>query len=1247
MSLPDQKYINHVRDALWSRASRASVMVGSGFSKNAQPTRPDASELPLWHELARKISERMNPSTPSVSQHDASGSTLDSNGALNLAQEYTDAFGRSSLHLFLQQQVPDGDFNPGILHSRLLKLPWRDVFTTNWDTLLERTCPSVPERAYSIVHSKDEIPIFPQPRIVKLHGSLDGHYPLVATEKDYRNYPERHAPFVNTVQQAMMETVFLLIGFSGDDPNFVKWSSWVQENLGESAPRIFLAGYLDLSADERNRLLACNVVAIDLAVHPKALQWPEHLQHKYAADWILSTLEGGRPYDIANWPTPDTQNLQDTPPHLQPVEVVTSYKPEEEPWSPPRSDDSQSPEDAVHEILKIWRHNRSIYPGWIMAPLEVRNSLISITRAWETYILEVLGRLSTIERLNAIRELMWRHEITLEPIRSDLESEALNALGLIDCENRTIDGTVNPHIPWSEIRKAWREVALALVTVARYQFDEGMFFERIESVEQFLGDDPDVGHRVHHERCLWAAWSLEFEALDGLLTNWNTANSEPMWMLRKGALLREAGRDGEAAALTELAIASIRRFPGDERSVASPSREGWALWSAINFENRTGMFNRWSELASRKCDAYAEKAEIANSLSARNPSNNPPDFDLNATRVFNIQPGTSRGVAPAYRALRLSEVAGISPTIAADIVKPAAEHFVAANPELAIRLVLRACNYDGDDTLKRVLSRDRIAMVQDGAVGRLVADCIRVIDYGLPRNWVERIRVALEVLSRLVLRLGPKAALETFDYALEFYCNRHHQVASHVWIASPLQHLLNRAWEALPQDQRTRRAPALLGSPIVGLDDFTTQMAEPYPDPGALVTGDPNVLLPDRSAQNETHWNELVSLLLRALRSGGEPRRRAANRLVPITGKGLLNESETSEFADALWAAEYTPPDGLPENTSLYDWAFLIFPEPKPSLAHERFSSKWLSGKAVKSRLDMISSGGTVEVSFAPPNDPNQLEDTLWNVGHAITVLQTHGRSFEFTDAERKHVVDLISQWADVPVTAHPHILIQDDISRHALLAIRGLIPILSEVEISAPVGETLFEKLKSLTESGAPAYGPIGGLVQIIPHRATELATWLRTGLASGSRDIATGAVNGLYSWLQMANNADSTIQNPTEDLIREVGLIIAARRKESLPEALRVAKWIFDEGSGELRDAILNSALEGLDYLAEELRYDREHDDDIPDLRWRCVQLASSMSKAGLEPAPAVVRWLGLASNDPFPKVRHAMTDNRSGLL
>ena len=68
--------------------------------------------------------------------------------------------------------------SPADTHIRLLKMPWRDVFTTNWDTLLEKARISVPERAYGVIRTVDEIPLTSQPRIVKLHGSLPAQFPL-------------------------------------------------------------------------------------------------------------------------------------------------------------------------------------------------------------------------------------------------------------------------------------------------------------------------------------------------------------------------------------------------------------------------------------------------------------------------------------------------------------------------------------------------------------------------------------------------------------------------------------------------------------------------------------------------------------------------------------------------------------------------------------------------------------------------------------------------------------------------------------------------------------------------------------------------------------------------------------------------------------------------------------------------------------------------------------------------------------
>ena len=730
MAIPDQRYINHVREALWSRTSRASVMIGSGFSKNALPNRPDVRELPLWHELAIKMAERIGPTAHAPS----------SSNALKLAQMYADEFGRSSLDLFLQQEVRDHDFSPGELHRRLLKLPWRDVFTTNWDTLLERTLPWVPERPYNVVHNKAEIPISSQPRIVKLHGSLDGHFPLIVTEDDYRRYPKQYASFVNTVQQAMMETVFLLVGFSGDDPNYLEWSSWVRKNLGESAPRVFLAGWLNLSAEAREQLKHSHVVAIDIAQHPRASEWPEHLRHKYATDWILSSLEGGKPFDVVNWPDRTLWSPPEPKTHLKPVEVVTSDLPLEEEYHRQNADASKSKEDLTREVLKVWAHNRSLYPGWLMVPREVRSSFVSKTGNWEPAILGILEDLSPIERLKAIRELLWRYEVSLEPITHTLESQAIAVLDLVDCNARKVDGEDSPETDWSEVREAYREVALTLVTTARHRLDESAFLQRVEVAAQFSDDDPNVSHRIEHERSLWAAWYLDFERLDGLLSDWNTENSDPMWRLRKAALLTEIGRDDEANELIGSAILDIRHFPRDDRSVAGPSREGWGLWSIIDFGNRPEIHNRWSELASRRCDASAEGVAVTNALPTNPTADDTPNYDLGTSRGSRtfITGGVRR--SPAYRAVRLSEVAALSPASptagpfkanVGHMMTLAAERLAPVDPELAARLLLRSCPYHEDKVLERVLSRNRMARLQTDSVRRLVDDCIGVIDYSL------------------------------------------------------------------------------------------------------------------------------------------------------------------------------------------------------------------------------------------------------------------------------------------------------------------------------------------------------------------------------------------------------------------------------------------------------------------------------------------------------------------------------------
>ena len=87
--------------------------------------------------------------------------------------------GRPGLEKILKQAVSDEDFVPSRLYKKLMELPWCDVFTTNYDTLLERTADQITNRRYNVVVCQEDLVNSSNaPRIVKLHGSFPSHRPL-------------------------------------------------------------------------------------------------------------------------------------------------------------------------------------------------------------------------------------------------------------------------------------------------------------------------------------------------------------------------------------------------------------------------------------------------------------------------------------------------------------------------------------------------------------------------------------------------------------------------------------------------------------------------------------------------------------------------------------------------------------------------------------------------------------------------------------------------------------------------------------------------------------------------------------------------------------------------------------------------------------------------------------------------------------------------------------------------------------
>ena len=303
-------YINDIAQRLKEprKYGDVSLMVGAGFSKNAQSKGMTSSQPPNWSELAEKMYEELYPEPLEIQEkeewHKQKIVKTSGKNVTKLADEYIANFDRNKINNLIEQSIADEMFVPGDLHKRLLKLHWSDVFTTNYDTLLEQTVDMIyRENNYEIIYSQNDLPGSIKPRIIKLHGSIPQVKPYIICDEDYRTYPDKYPALVNTVQQAMLETRLCLIGFSGDDPNFQSWLGWLRDNMGEYCPKIYLIGiYETLSAPEKKLLENKGITIVDLST---LVFEQEENRHYQAISQFLNLLEenqnekdiyGERPY---------------------------------------------------------------------------------------------------------------------------------------------------------------------------------------------------------------------------------------------------------------------------------------------------------------------------------------------------------------------------------------------------------------------------------------------------------------------------------------------------------------------------------------------------------------------------------------------------------------------------------------------------------------------------------------------------------------------------------------------------------------------------------------------------------------------------------------------------------------------------------------------------------------------------------------------------------------------------------------
>lgn len=555
----DEVHLRAIRQALAN--GNAAVMVGSGFSRNAE----GGSSVGTWEDLAEALATGMSDGKSKTSFSTAN--------ATQLAEQYERLFSRPALEQVLRQVVPDERLAPGQLHSALLSLPWSEVLTTNYDTLLERTAETLVDSTYFTICCREDIPqskILGRRRIVKLHGSFSSHRPFIVTEEDYRTYPEKFTPFVNLVRQSLLENVMCLVGFSGDDPNFLHWIGWVRDMQDRHALPIYLLLSKVPNLGQRMLLQARGVTPVVLPPTENDEESDYEGRYRRLFELLAEPLEG----NIKQWG------------------VI--------PWLEAHRQHHTSRDDKYASFvssLPLLSQQRHEYPGWLVAPQHVRLQLersirgtglwfddIDVTECLEidhpAFALAALGLYAWIQStilgdlndntaLLAIRILKTTTSLHF----SQLSTEACKRVEIfrITTQNALADN--------------WTYLALEVMSWARRGHWEQHYDEMRDLLNQWRGNDPQVHDHIAYQEILKLLHEGARVDASRMLTRWQIRGTDVYMEVRRSVLVAELGNITEALTGCERTVQLLRQQqrsrPDDPRLL---SEESWACLMATQLQ---------------------------------------------------------------------------------------------------------------------------------------------------------------------------------------------------------------------------------------------------------------------------------------------------------------------------------------------------------------------------------------------------------------------------------------------------------------------------------------------------------------------------------------------------------------------------------------------------------------------------------------------------------------------------------------
>lgn len=794
--LPDYPSLKKLASALWrtdNSTGGAAVMVGSGFSRAAARSSDDSQRMPLWNDFISHVKRELGREKDEPVD------------ALKIAEEYRVNFSQNALNGAIERIIQDKSWEPGELYKTLLEFKWKEVLTTNWDTLLERGATKFKCHDYSVVSKQTDLTNSVSPRITKLHGTIGLSEKYIVAEEDYRAYLKDFGINVNFVRQVFIENALCLIGFSGDDPNFLQWIGWIRDNLQERAHNIYLVGHLGLTTSKRRYLESLNISPIDLTPLVDGISDIDK-QHEEALKLFFDALQNEAPEPIWEWRT--NMNKWNSGRRIK-----ANASTEEE---------TEYSELPIEKQLEMLVDDRKTYPNWFLTPIDVARDLDnSISLPFLNA--DALQSMPISIRAKFLFEVAWRYQRT----------------GYV-CEERLLFTFYE--VASVECGKSLSEAQsgeILLLLLRHSYWDDGgdknlnkLFSDTREKLHELAGLYPEYNLELTYHDVILARDNLNFSLVSDFLSKMEGIEcaQKHVWAMRRAGLYAELGMLDKALDIVDKAFSNLsREIRRNPESMYLLSCWSWCR-SLVDYysarEDRLGT-SESEVIKNKKCSASTHFSHLDSRieglrnkhLKLQNPIE--PSFKSGYFRDHRKSRSFSSGPHP----LALLEVYarniglpmfGKNYNVLGHYAEKACM-YAREQENLSLEryfiLAIRAASQSSIDVIKTQFSRLALACTDQNIIDSLHRKLEEHLEFWLGNKEsdsdfvINRINIILEVLARLTIRLTPAQNERLYLKALEIAEHRFlNEIISH----EPYANLLTYSLEGIPRsEQKTLLIPTL------------------------------------------------------------------------------------------------------------------------------------------------------------------------------------------------------------------------------------------------------------------------------------------------------------------------------------------------------------------------------------------------------------------------------------------------------